>query len=90
MTLGFDITVSNCALNNNDIVADLDEEACPARNKQQWVSTQFSQFDPNAVMHVKRLCYFHVGRRNCDRGTALTAGLQDQPAYHYSTQGSLC
>ena len=53
--------MSNCAL-NNDIVTELDEEACPARNKQQWVSAQFSQFDSNAVMHVKRLRYFQVGR----------------------------
>ena len=36
------VEVSNCALNNNDIVADLDEEACLAWNRQQWVSAQFS------------------------------------------------
>ena len=30
--------------------------------QQQWVSAQFSHFDPNVVTHVKRLCYFHVGQ----------------------------
>ena len=71
------VEVSNCALNNNDTVADLDEDGCPVKNKPQWVSAQFSQFDPNAVTCEASLLF--PCRTNCYRGTARTAGLQDQP-----------
>ena len=46
------VEISNCALNDDDVVADLNEEACPTRDKQQRMCSQLSHLDPNAVMHV--------------------------------------
>ena len=44
------VEVSICAL-NDDIIADLDEEAFPRGSKQRGMYSQFSQLDQNAVMH---------------------------------------
>lgn len=54
------VKVSNCAWNDDDIVEDLDEEACPTGDKQQQTSWQLSLLDPKAVMQMKLLCDFLV------------------------------